>query len=229
MKAFEIVKRFEAELCAYTGAKYAVTVNSCTNALLLAVSYRFRFGQPYYLKSFMQPGVLYEHTWEPLIMAERDKGHKRVQIPKRTYVGVPMSIKHAGGYPEFREENWSGAYRLKPYEIWDCARRFTCGMYEAGQFQCVSFHASKILGDTQGGAILHDNEEADAWFRIMRFDGRTEGVAPRDDPFPHIGWHCYLSPDVAARLLWKLSVLPPHNADLENSDYPDLSTLKIFK
>ena len=42
-------------------------------------------------------------------------------------------------------------------------------------------------------------------------------------------WHAYLSPDVAARLLWKLSGLPRHNADLPRSDYPDLSTLEAFK
>lgn len=102
-------------------------------------------------------------------------------------------------------------------------------MYKQGQFQCVSFHASKILGDTQGGAILHDNAEADEWLRRARFDGRTEGVAPEDDRIDMLGWHCYLSPDVAARLLWKLSVLPEHNTDLPNSDYPDLSTFQIFR
>lgn len=94
---------------------------------------------------------------------------------------------------------------------------------------CVSFHASKILGDTQGGAILHDDDEADAWLRRARFDGRTEGVAPKDDTFTQVGWHCYMSNDVAARLLLKLSVLPKDNAPLPNDDYPDLSKLEIFK
>jgi len=110
--------------------------------------------------------------------------------------------------------------------VWDCARRFTSDMYFPGELQCVSFHSSKILGDTQGGAILHDSKDADTWFRKARFDGRTEGVSPSDDKFEIVGWHCYLSPDVSTRLLQKLSVLPKHNEPLPNDPYPDLSLIK---
>jgi len=199
---YQVVRDFEAALCEYTGAKYAVTTNSCTMALLLVVAWHLR-NQP---KDFID-----------------------VSIPKRTYVSVPQSIIHAGGRPVFRDESWIGAYQLKPLPVLDSARRFTSGMYRAGQFQCVSFHASKILGDTQGGAILHDNDEADAWLRRARFDGRTEGVAPKDDTFNQVGWHCYMSNDVAARLLLKLSVLPKHNEPLPNDLYPDLSQMEIFR
>ena len=159
-----------------------------------------------------------------------------IEIPKRTYVSVGMSIIHAGSRPTFRDEDWLGWYQLKPLPVWDSARRFYLDMYRdsekkfgRGQMLCVSFHASKILGDSQGGAILHDNDEADAWFRRMRFDGRTEGVAPKDDDFREIGYHCYMSPDVAARLLHKLSVLPAYNDPLPNDQYPDLSQMEIFK
>jgi dTDP-4-amino-4,6-dideoxygalactose transaminase len=197
---YQVVRDFEAAVADYTGAPYVVAVNSCTMALTLALAWHLRDGKP----SF-------------------------VEIPKRTYVSVPMAIIHAGGQPTFRDQNWSGAYRLEPYPVFDCARAFTSGMYCPGDFQCVSFHAAKILADTQGGAILHDSPEADLWLRRARFDGRTEGVAPKDDTFTQIGWHCYMSPDVAARLLLKLSVLPKHNLQLPNDDYPDLSTMEIFK
>ena len=150
-----------------------------------------------------------------------------------------MSIINAGAWPVFRDDEWRGAYMLDPLPVWDCARLFTENMYihpgpRSGQMQCVSFHASKTLGDSQGGAILHDDQEADEWLRRARFDGRREGVAPKDDTDLMLGWHCYLSPDVAARLLWKLSVLPRHNDPLPwgpgtNSDYPDLSQMECFK
>ena len=39
MDTFNVVKQFESELCKYTGAKFAVTTNSCTMALLLACAY----------------------------------------------------------------------------------------------------------------------------------------------------------------------------------------------
>ena len=211
---FQVVHDFEAAVAEYTGAPYCVTVTSCTMALLLAVAWMRESG-----------------AFEGL-------PHRRVEIPKRTYVSVPMSIMHAGCTPVFRDEDWRGIYQLKPLPVWDSARWFTSGMFNPWflpgwldpiRFVCVSFHGSKTLGDSQGGAILHDSPEADAWFRRMRFDGRTEGVAPKDDDFREIGYHCYLSPDVAARLLWKFSRLPKHNDPLPNDDYPDLSKLEIFR
>lgn len=192
---FSIVREFEAAIGAYAGAPYAVAVNSCTMALLLACSYN-KVGE--------------------------------VNIPKRTYVGVAQSILNAGGHVTFRDEQWKGEYQLKPYPIWDAARRFTSGMYRKGTFQCISFHISKILGIDQGGAILHDDPVADKWLRKARFDGRTEGIHPRDDTFIR-GFHCYMSPPIAAQGLWRLACLPRQNSDLENSDYSDLSLCAIFR
>ena len=199
MNPYGVVENFESEVCKYTGARYCVTTNSCTMALLLACKFE--------------------------LPARGDV----VEIPKRTYVSVPMSIIHAGGRVTFRDDDWVGSYRLWPLGVWDCARWFTAGMYAPNTFQCVSFHASKTLGDTQGGAILHDNDEADAWFRRMRFDGRTAGVAPKDDDIKEVGYHCYMSSDVAARLLLKFYSLPDFNAPLPNDDYPDLSLMEVFK
>lgn len=151
-----------------------------------------------------------------------------VEIPKRTYVGVPMSIIHAGGKVTFRDENWTGHYLLYPYPIVDSARRFTSGMYSETWFICVSFHWGKHLGLGQGGAILHDDPKADEWLRRARFDGRREGVAPDEDTFDMLGWHCYMTPETAAEGLVRLSLLPRNNPDLPNDDYPDLSKFEVF-
>tara|TARA_R110000868_G_scaffold411755_1_gene708927 strand:- start:35747 stop:36463 length:717 start_codon:yes stop_codon:yes gene_type:complete len=234
---YAVVKDFESALCEYTGASYAVAVNSCTAALTLAVAWHFTEQQ----RKADGEAIAAGHGMKMIAL------RPPIDIPKRTYVSVPMAIIHAGGRPTFRDEDWLGAYQLKPLDVYDCARRFTQHMYcdpvgdwadvkgarvwmgNLGIMQCVSFHASKILGDTQGGAILHDSAEADAWLRRARFDGRTEGVPPKDDKFTQIGWHCYMSPDVAARLLLKLYSLPAHNDPLPNDPYPDLSTMEIFK
>jgi dTDP-4-amino-4,6-dideoxygalactose transaminase len=164
-----------------------------------------------------------------LLLACKYLNVKEVNIPKLTYVSVPMSIMHAGGTVKFRDDDWSGSYQLRPYPIWDSARRFRALMYIPKQFQCVSFHWSKVLGIQQGGAILHDDPKADAWLRKARFDGRTEGVAPKDDTFETLGYHCYMSPEIAAEGLVRLSFLPRYNADLPNSDYPDLSKAALFQ
>jgi len=201
MNPYDITRMFEADLCAYTGAKYAVAVNSGTAAILLAVE------------------------WLSKLWPAR----ANIEIPRRTYVSVPCAIIRAGGWPAWRDEEWSGEYQLKPLPVWDSARRFTSSMYRAGQFQCVSFAAAKILGAEQGGAILHDNIHADRWFRRMRFDGRTEGVDPLHDNFDLVGHHCIMLPSVAALLRVRLHHLPKHNADLPHYEYPDLSKHKAFQ
>jgi len=217
---FQANRELERELCAYTGAPYAVTVNSCTMALLLCCA------------------------WMKLIVAPRTP---LLSIPKLTYVGVPMAIANARCGVAFDDRDWQGQYALMPLPlerhwpvIWDAARRFRWGMYAAAlgdsvnyapdgsTFQCVSFHITKILGHSQGGAILHNNAQADHWLRRARFDGRTEGVPPTKDTFDMLGWHCYLSPDVAAALRWKLASLPAHSADLPRDNYADLSLAPIF-
>ena len=201
---FQVVKDLEAAIADYTGAPYVVTTNSCTMALLLACKWFWDHGERGYENSY-------------------------IECPKRTYVGVPCSIRHAGFDVVFTDYEWRGQYRLLPLPVYDSARNFTSGMYIPTQMMCVSFHATKILGDTQGGAILLDNPEAYEWLKRMRFDGRTEGVPCNQDNFREIGYHCYMSPDVAARLLHKLSVLPKHNAPLPNDDYPDLSKFEVFR
>lgn len=230
MNPHQATKEFERALCAYTGAPYAVAVNSCTMALLLAVAWHVQH----------QKFPLTQAGLEKVFL-NGDPSYVRpvpyIEIPKRTYVGVPMSIIHAGGRPTFRDEDWRAYYCLEPLPVYDSARWFTANLFHLvdvarmrqPKMVCVSFHALKTLGDTQGGAILLDDYEADQWLRRARFDGRTEGIPPSMDKFTQVGWHCYLSPDVALRLLWKLQALPKHNEPLPNDDYPDLSLHEAFR
>lgn len=190
---FQAVRDFEKAIGEYTGAPYVVTTNSCTMALLLAFA-RYR-----------------------------SMGGYKVVMPAKTYPSVPESAYHAGLYMVMSHEPWQGVYNIDPSNIWDCAKRFTSGMYEKGQVQCVSFHAAKLLKVGQAGAILHDDAEADGWYRRMRFDGRTEGVPTAKDTYPKPGWHCYLSPDVAAHGLWLLQSYPKDMPDQEMHDYPDMT------
>lgn len=197
---FEIVRMFEENLEAYTGAPHAVVVESCTSAILLAVKYNLM-----HLK-FCPPAV---------------------SIPRRTYVGVPQAIENAGATVWFRDEDWKGVYQIEPLEVWDCARRFTRNMYKKGQHQCVSFQTEKILALGRGGAILTDDATAASWYRSARCDGRHDGVTPADDQFQW-GIHAYLEPAAAAEGIKRLFYLPDENADGSN-DYPDLSQKEYFR
>lgn len=217
---FKVVRDFEEAVCLYTGAPYGVAVNSCTNAIFLVAKFLWEMAEVDGQKTIRENNTLY--------------------MPKFSYVGVPQSLKHAGWHIEFENELWEGEYQIKPFDFWDSARRFRDGMfYENGQkpicydlmghkYKCVSFHWSKILGIQQGGMILHNNSAADLWFRKARFDGRTEGVPPKDDLIIE-GWHMYMSPEIAAEGLVRLMHLPDYNKDLPLSDYPDLSKMGVFK
>lgn len=208
---FKVVRDFEAALCEYTGAPYAVTTTSCTMALLLAVAWHLRN----YTRDF--------------------PARKEIEIPKRTYVGVPMSIIHAGGRPTFRDESWRGIYQLWPLPVLDSARWLSREMYRnqgapsPGAMMCVSFHWNKTLGIQQGGAILHDHADADKWLRMARFDGRQEGLVPKDQTHWVLGWHAYMAPETAAAGLVRLATLPSWNDPIPWDDYPDLSQMEIFK
>lgn len=150
-----------------------------------------------------------------------------VTIPKKTYLSVPQAIMTSGGKVNFDDIEWSGIYQLKPYPIYDSARRFTSGMYIPGTFMCLSFHPKKILKMRKGGMILTDNLEAYKWFKKARHEGRDE-IPYIYDNIRTIGWNMYMTPPDAADGLWLMSAMDKHNDDsFEN--YPDLTNNDLFK
>lgn len=152
---------------------------------------------------------------------------QEVTIPKKTYLSVPQSILSSGGTVKFEDVEWSGIYQLKPYPIYDSARRFTSNMYIPGSFMCLSFHPKKILKMRKGGMILTDNEEAYKWFKKMRHEGRDE-IPYIYDNIKMIGWNMYMTPPDAADGLWLMSAMNKHNED-GYEDYPDLTNHDLFK
>ncbi len=193
MNAFDAVEQFEEALCEYTGAPFAITTTRCTIAIWACLEYYRRY-------FVARPPV--------------------ISLPRRTYRGVPQAVVRSDHLVGFDDRSWTGGYRLDPYPVWDYARRFTTGMYRPGEYQCLSFHTSKILGHTQGGAVLCDSNHAAQWLRAAFRDGQPRAGGPIGDM---IGFFAYMGPDVAGALHWKLGHLPKSNADLPNSDYPDLS------
>jgi len=199
MSPYDVVAALEERVAEYSGAPYAVACDSCTNALLLSLKYRFWQG--------------YE---------------KVVSLPKHTYVGVAYAVVNAGGVCEFHDEPWEGAYELKNVDVIDSARRFTSDMFVPGTLYCLSAHWGKHLKIGRGGFVLTDDIDAATVLRRMRFDGRCAGVPPSEDKFLFPGFHCYMLPEEAARGLMLMNYMPSDNADLPWDNYPDLSKFQIF-
>ena len=153
---------------------------------------------------------------------------QEVTIPSKTYLSVPQSIMHAGGTVKFEDVRWKGIYQLKPYPIYDAAKRLTSNMYIPGSFMCLSFHIKKHLKVGKGGMILTDNADAVTWLRKGRYEGRDEVVYHKDN-IEINGWNAYMSPEQAARGLMLMQNYPEHNDDIpENPPYRDLREFKLF-
>ena len=153
----------------------------------------------------------------------------KVTIPKRTYLSVPQSIMHAGGEVVFEDVTWKGVYQLKPYPIYDAAKRLTSNMYIPDTFMCLSFHIKKHLKIGKGGMILTDDEEAAKWFRKGRYEGRGEVMYHKDN-IEINGWNAYMSPEQAARGLMLMQNYPEFVPDIpEDPLYRDLTEFPLFK
>lgn len=209
MNEFTANRQFEAALCEYAGAPYAIAVDNCCNALFLCLRY--------------MANVL------------PDDCRKEVTIPQHTFIGVPYAIRAAGFTPipnlAYDQEGGylEGAYTLQPWHIQDCALRLTSGMYQPGTLQCLSFTGPyKHLKLGKAGAILTDSKQAAEWLRRTSYCGRHY-VSYHEDTFDLAeGYNNYLHPMIAALGVQLVKGLPKHNADLR-LPYPDWSAHPAFK
>jgi dTDP-4-amino-4,6-dideoxygalactose transaminase len=209
MDAYGSVREFERYIAEYTGAPHVVTVDSCSNALVLCCNY------------------------PPL----RVRVLPEVEIPSITYPSVASAIVHAGGRIKFcKEMCWQekGWYELNPTGIIDSAKYLSRNMFmeikneskQAYVYICLSFHAKKSVPIGRGGAILTNDKESVEWFRAARFDGRHEKPL-QDDTLVMPGWNCYMTPEQASRGLVLMQWLSDFNL-LEPDPYTDLSQYKFF-
>lgn len=152
---------------------------------------------------------------------------KKVTLPARTYHSVAFAVQWAGGKVEFEDYEWSGVYQLKPYPIWDGAKRFKRGMFKCG-YHCLSFHIKKHIPIGRGGMILTDDLEAVKWLRKARYDGR-EGKPYHKERVSMVGYHFYMQPPEAARGLLLLDLLPSDTMPDHQETYPDLRDWPVFK
>ena len=195
----DIVTLFENKVAKWAGCKYGVAVDCCSNAIFLCLQYLL--------------------AKKELFLGDD------ITIPRRTYISIPMQILHAGLKVRFKDLQWSGTYRLEPTNIWDCAVRWTEGMYIPDSLMCVSFQIKKKVPIGRGGMILTDDKDAYDWLRLASYDGRdlTTSFTSKGH-FHMLGWHMYMTPEDAARGILLMDKVPGANADWgTNEDYIDVS------
>ena len=198
MDAYKVVRDFEEAIAEFTGASFAVSVESGSAAIFLSCLYC------------------------------KVKDISEIIIPKLTYPSVPASIINAGGRVAFRDIEWQhqGYYQLVFTNIIDSAKRLSRKMYKPNRLTCLSFHAHKPLGIGRGGMILTDDEKAVEWLKRARFDGRHE-QSLHNDKLTMVGWNMYMAPEQAARGLDVLQWLPDKTI-APPDPYQDLSKYKFY-
>ena len=199
----EVVNIFENKIANYSGSKYAISVDNCTDAIFLCLQYKLYINE----------------------LKENDT----IIIPKRCYLSIPMAVKLSRLKVRFEDIDWKGVINLEPTNIYDSAVRFTKNMYIKKSLQCLSFQIKKRLPIGKGGMILTDDFEAAQWFRQVSFEGRNLLVDQWHDNFKYLGWNMYMTPEDAARGILIFDELPEINDDTGMPiNYPDLSNQKVF-
>jgi len=198
MNPFNYVTEFEKQIATYTGAKYAIATDCCTHALFLSL---------YYYK--------------------QQNNITNVVLPNNTYVSVAMQCKHLGLDVDFVDKEWIGCYTIENTNVVDAAPRLHRGQYEHGTSTCISFQFKKILSTTRGGMILTDDLDFYHWAQRATHDGRDMNIPYEQDNITFIGWHYFMTPEIAQVGLAKLQILPDYNEDCAGSHtYPDISYTK---
>lgn len=198
----DVIDIFESKVALLAGSKYAAAVDCCSNGLFLSIKYLQSIGEI--------------------------KKSDILSIPNRTYVSVPMQIKHCGNEFELKELEWSGIYQIGDTRIWDGAGRFTKDMFIGGNYiQILSFQIKKIIPIGRGGMVLTNDKNVYDWIKLASYDGR-DLTSPYDSPdhIKMIGYHMYMTPEDAARGIILMDNRPEINQDSQNyTMYPDLKKM----
>jgi dTDP-4-amino-4,6-dideoxygalactose transaminase len=202
---YKITQDFEEAVAKYTGAKYAVALDNCSNALFLALEY---------------VGI----KGVKIRIPERTYMSVPCEIIR---AGGKVEFEPVDG------DTITGAYRLHPTRVYDAALLFTHNMYLPGTFMCLSFTGPyKTLKLSKAGMILTDDEAAYNWFKKKRFSGRNE-CSYHEDNFDMLGYNMYLLPEISARGLLLMNQFydlqgNPIPQEPVTMKYPKLSNYSIY-
>lgn len=159
----------------------------------------------------------------------RYKKAKKIIVPNRTYLSVPMLADKLNIEMEWYDKKWQDYYYITD-DIIDAAVFWEEGGYIPNTYMCVSFQFRKHLSLGRGGIILFDKEEDFDILKRMSYDGRSPDESWSVQNIKTIGYHYYMTPETAELGLKKLPAAietPPKR--WVYTDWPDLTEMDVFK
>lgn len=191
---------FENKIANYTGFKYGVTTDCCTNAMMLSLYF-----------------LIYHKKQIP-----QDFENIKWIIPAYTYMSVPMMLfnltKQKSEVILDEHYCWERFYEIKYFYK---GKLYNTGVFDAATdldfniaqlynlvkdpFVCISFQQKKRLPLGRGGIILTNNNHQKILKRL-RYDGRNTQMSDAEELSSKktsqnivLGFHCYMEPDKAAK------------------------------
>jgi hypothetical protein len=154
-----------------------------------------------------------------------------INCPTRTYISVPFLSKKLGIQLFWKDEEWKDYYYLtKDFTpVIDAAVLWKKDSYIPNTFMCLSFQFKKHLALGRGGCILTDNKEAALELKKMSYDGRHPDIPWREQDIETMGYHYYMTPEIAELGLKKLpDAIEKKPTQWTINDWPDVSKMKVF-
>tara|TARA_R110002020_G_scaffold128785_3_gene288576 strand:+ start:2304 stop:2894 length:591 start_codon:yes stop_codon:yes gene_type:complete len=180
------------------------------------------FGSPY--------AVAVDCCTHGIELCLRYKNVKKMIVPTQTYISIPLLSKKLGIELGWKEENWKDYYYIGETNIIDAAVLWKKNSYIENTFMCISFQFRKHLSLGRGGVILCQNLEDYKNLKKMSYDGRLPDIPWAEQNISTMGYHYYMTPEVAKMGMEKLPkaiAATPRQWTL--NDWPDLRKMEIFK
>ncbi len=196
---YKFISEFERIIADYTGFKYCVATDSCTNALFLA---------------------LYNHNIHSVDIPK----HTYISVPfMLQQLGIDFNFvdKYWKGYYEIGKTN---IFDCAVYLKRDMAKEF-----KPQSICCLSFGEKKGVKIGKGGAILFNNPTLYDYFQRLSYDGRDYTKILKDDDITSSGFHMKMTPSDAGRGIhnFNLNICKEFINGIWK-DYENISKYKVF-
>lgn len=155
--------------------------------------------------------------------------YKHVTCPNHTYLSVPMTFEKLGLEWSFFDTNWKDFYYVGNTNIIDAAVYWKRDGYIPNTLMCLSFQFKKHLNVGRGGMILLDNPQQYRILQKMRYDGRTDDIPWAEQDIDTLGYHYYMTPEIASLGLERFKIAEATEAKKWSwKDYPNLANMRVF-
>lgn len=196
----DIVTLFEEKLASYAGSKYAVTTDSCSNALFLALRFRSVSG------SVLIPRQTYASVPMQIIHAGGKPVFEDLEWTGIYQLGNSGILDSAGRFTHAMYEG-DGALQCLSFQI---KKRLPIG-----RGGCILTDDKKAYEWLK--LATYDGRDLNS-----PYDSRGH--------ISQLGWHFYMTPEDAARGILLMDMLPQDNPDTMSwNNYPPLTDFEFFR